>query len=91
MSDMVKPATFRIRFEAEDGEIISNEVLYKADSKSKQPGDRIVALHFDIKKKAYSNDRKYFLKELNEETNAEIMSRQVIMDLPVTDDFGFGI
>lgn len=91
VSDMVKPATFRIRFEAEDGEIISNEVLYKADSKSKQPGDRIVALHFDIKKKAYSNDRKYFLKVLNEETNAEIMSRQVIMDLPFTDDFGFGI
>ena len=91
VSDMVKPATFRIRFESEDGEIISNEVLYKADNRSNQPGDRIVALHFDIKKKSYSNDRKYFLKVLNEETNAELMSRQVIMDLPFTEDFGFGV
>lgn len=91
ISDVVKAATYRIRFESDTGEIISNEVIYTADSKSKNPGDRMVSLHFDIKRKSYGNDHKYFLKELKEETGAEIQSRQVIMNLPFTDDFGFGL
>lgn len=91
VSDVVKPATYRIRFESDAGEVISNEVLYTADSSSENPGDRMVSLHFDIKKKAYGSDHKYFLKVLKEESGAEVQSRQVIMDLPFTDDFGFGI
>ena len=91
VSDIVKAATYRIRFEADDGEVISNEVLYTADSSSQNPGDRMVSLHFDIKKKAYGSDHKYFLRILKDETGAEVQSRQVIMDLPFTDDFGFGV
>ena len=88
---VVKAVTYRIRFEADDGEVISNEVLYTADSSSQNPGDRMVSLHFDIKKKAYGSDHKYFLRILKDETGAEVQSRQVIMDLPFTDDFGFGV
>ena len=46
----------------------------------------MVSLHFDIKKKAYGSDHKYFLRILKDETGAEVQSRQVIMDLPFTDD-----
>lgn len=91
ISDVVKAATYRIRFESDAGEVISNEVLYTADSSSQNPGERMVSLHFDIKKKAYGSDHRYFLKVLKEETGAEVQSRQVIMDLPFTDDFGFGV
>lgn len=91
ISDVVKAATYRIRFESDAGEVISNEVLYTADSSSQKPGERMVSLHFDIKKKAYGSDHRYFLKVLKEETGAEVQSRQVIMDLPFTDDFGFGV
>lgn len=91
VSDIVKAATYRIRFESDDGEVISNEVLYMADSSSQNPGDRMVSLHFDIKKKAYGSDHKYFLRILKDETGAEVQSWQVIMDLPFTDDFGFGV
>ena len=91
VSDVVKAATYRIRFESDAGEVISNEVLYTADSSSQNPGDRMVSLHFDIKKKAYGSDHKYFLRILKDETGAEVQSRQVIMDLPFTDDFGFGV
>lgn len=91
VSDVVKAASYRIRFESDTGEVISNEVLYTADSKSGNPSDRMVSLHFDIKKKSYDSDHKYFLKILKDETGAEVQSRQVIMDLPFTDDFGFGI
>ena len=91
VSDVVKAAMYRIRFESDAGEVISNEVLYTADSSSQNPGDRMVSLHFDIKKKAYGSDHKYFLRILKDETGAEVQSRQVIMDLPFTDDFGFGV
>ena len=88
---MVKPATYRIRFESDNGEIISNEVLYTADNKDEKPGNRIITLIFDIKKKSYDSGRKYYLKMFLERNGAEAMNRQVIMDLPFTDDFGFGI
>ena len=89
VSDTVKAVTYRIRFESDEGEIISNEILFEADSRDEKPGNRIFTLSFDIKRKAYSNEHKYFLKVINEKTGAETMSRQVIMDLPFTDDFGF--
>lgn len=91
VNDVVKPATYRIRFESDNGEIISNEVLYTADNKDEKPGNRIITLSFDIKKKSYDSGRKYYLKMFLERNGAEAMNRQVIMDLPFTDDFGFGI
>ena len=91
INDLVKAATYRIHFVSSDGEIISNEVIYKADSKSDKAGDRIVSMKFDIKKKNYDNNLRYFLKVINDKTNVEVLSRQVIMDLPFTDDFGFGV
>ena len=91
INDLVKAATYRIHFVSSDGEIISNEVIYKADSKSDKAGDRFVSMKFDIKKKNYDNNLRYFLKVINDKTNVEVLSRQVIMDLPFTDDFGFGV
>lgn len=91
VSDMVKAATYRIHFVSSEGELISNEVIYKADHKAEKAGERIVTLNFDIKKKKYDNDLRYFLKVIHDKTNVEILSRQVMMDLPFTDDFGFGV
>ena len=91
VSDLVKATTYRIHFVSSDGEVISNEVIYKADSKSDKAGERIASLKFDIKKKNYDGNLRYFLKVINDKTNVEILSRQVIMDLPFTDDFGFGV
>lgn len=31
------------------------------------------------------------VKVINDKTNVEVLSRQVIIDLPFTDDFGFGV
>ena len=89
VSDTVKPLNARIRFEAEDGEIISNEVLYKADSKADDPRDRMFKLRFDIKRKEYSQDKKYFLKVIDDKKKSVVMERQVIIDLPFTENFGF--
>ena len=89
VSDTMKPLNARIRFEAEDGEMISNEVLYKADSKAEDPRERMFRLRFDIKRKSYSQDKKYFLRVIDDKRRAVVMERQVIIDLPFTDNFGF--
>ena len=69
ISDVVKPATYRIRFETGSGEVISNEVLYRAESKAVAPGDRIVVLSFDLQKKNYDlNDRKRIINRCIEKT-----------------------
>lgn len=92
VSDTVKAATYRIRFEADTGEILSNEAIHLADRKGEKPGERIVTLGFDIKRKSYGDGHRYFLKmfRAEEKGDVEVMSRQVIMDLPFTDDYGFG-
>ena len=91
VSDLVKAATYRIHFVSSEGEIISNEVIYKVASKSDKAGERIESLKFDIKRKNYDSNLRYFLKVINDKTNVEVLSRQVIIDLPFTDDFGFGV
>lgn len=89
VSDTIKAAKYKIFFAADDGEKISNEVIYMADNKSEDPKDRMFRLRFDIKRKTYSNDRKYYLKIINDKTGKPILEKQVIMDLPFTDNFGF--
>lgn len=89
ISDTVKPLNARIRFEEEGGEIISNEVLYRADSKSEDPRNRMFRLRFDLKRKTYSQDKRYVLKVMNDKTKSVVLERQVIVDLPFTEDFGF--
>lgn len=85
VSDTVKPLNARIRFEAEDGEVISNEALYKAED----PRERMFKLRFDIKRKTYSQEKKYFLRVIDDKKKSVVMERQVIIDLPFTDNFGF--
>lgn len=82
ISDVIKPVTYRIRFETGSGEIISNEVLYRAESKAAAPGERIVVLCFDLQKKNYDLDDRYYLKVINEKTGQETLAREVVMDLP---------
>ena len=89
VSDTVESAMYRLKFVSDDDQVISNEVLLQADSKDDKPGNRIYTVTFDIKRKTYGPEHKYFLKVINEKTGIEILSRQIIMDLPFTQDFGF--
>ena len=89
VSDTVKKASYKISFVSSDGELISNEIPYEADSTSDDPRDRMFRLKFEIKKKSYDMDKQYYLKIVNAKTGKEILSKQVIIDLPFTDNFGF--
>ena len=91
VSDTIKPATYKIRFENEDGELISNEEIYVAKSRSKESIDRIFKLNFRLRNKKYTQDEKYYFTITDVETGIEIYRQQVIIDIAFADDFGFDI
>ena len=89
VSDVIKAGQFRIRFETEDGEVISNEQMFKAESTEPSADKRIVSIRFNIKRKQYTTDHRYFLTVTDMRTGEEQLHKQVLIDLPMTDDFGF--
>jgi hypothetical protein len=91
ISDVINPATYKIYFIDESGEIISNEEIHVANSKEKESANRIFKLKFNLKNQKYSRDKKYYLMAVDTETNMEILRHEVIMDIAFADDFGFDI
>ena len=82
VSDVVKSATYKIHFETGSGELISNEPLYRAESRAAKQGDRVFTLEFDLQKRNYDANQRYYLKIINARTEKEIDSREVLLDLP---------
>lgn len=91
VSDIIKPATYKISFVDKDGELISNEEIYTAKSKSKDSSDRIFNLKFRLRNKKYSTNEEYYFVITDTETGMEIHRQQVIIDIAFADDFGFDI
>ena len=59
VSDTVKTATYKLYFISEDNEKISNENIYKADSRDSDATKRIFRMRFTFKNKKYDNDKHY--------------------------------
>ncbi len=89
VSDIVKPAVYHIYFEAEDGERISNENQYHADSTADNPLDTKAKLRFSFKNRIYSNKDKYFLIIRDDEHNIQLAKIPFIIDIAMANDFGF--
>jgi hypothetical protein len=88
---VVKAAAYRIHFETGSGELISNEPLYRAESRVAKQGkqgkqgkqvNRVSTLEFDLQKRNYDPNQWYYLKIINTRTEKEIDSREVLLDLP---------
>lgn len=91
ISDVVKPAAYKIGFVDGEGELISNEEIYTAESKLGDISNRIFKLTFRFRNKKYSRDEKYYFMITDIETGMEIYRQQVIIDIAFADDFGFDI
>ena len=91
VSDVVKPAEYKLYFISEENEKISNEHLYKADKKDSDPNKRMFRLRFNFKNKKYDTAKKYWLVATNTETGVDLFRHQVIMDIAFADDFGFDL
>lgn len=90
VSDTVKTATYKLYFISEDNEKISNENIYKADSRDPDATKRIFRMRFTFKNKKYDKDKQYYLVAYDDTTGLESFRHPVIMDLAFADDFGFG-
>jgi uncharacterized protein (TIGR02687 family) len=92
VSDIVKSAKYRICFVSANGEPISNEIIYEANSKDEESAKRLIKLKFTFKNKRYDNSEKYYLVaflEPKKEYQEPVFKRQFIMDIAFADDFGF--
>ena len=89
VSDIVKSATYHIYFEAEDGERVSNENQYNADSSDKNPLNTKAKLRFSFKNRIYSNRDKYYLIIMDEEHNIQLAKIPFTIDIAMANDFGF--
>ena len=89
VSDIAKPAIYKLFFISEDNEKISNENIYVADSKETEGTKRIVRLTFSFKNKKYDKNRQYYLIAYDNDSGIELFRHPVIMDLAFADDFGF--
>lgn len=82
VNDVVKAAAYKVHFETGSGELISNEPLYRAESRAVKQGERVFTLEFDLQKRNYDANQRYYLKIINARTEKEIDSREVLLDLP---------
>ena len=92
VSDTQKATTYRMFFQSEDNERISNEAIYVADSREKDAQKRIFRERFTFKNKKYDKNKQYYLVvcDDNDELGGELFRHPVIMDIAFADDFGFG-
>ena len=90
VSDTVKATTYRLYFADEDGNKISNEHMYVADSKEPETVNRGFDLKFTFKNQSYDKTKKYYLIIVDDKTGMETFRREVIMDLAFAGNFGFG-
>ena len=89
VSDTVKAATYKMVFMSEDGERISNENIYVADSREPDSQKRIFRMRFNFKNKSYEKSKQYYLVVYDANTEIEAFRHPVIMDLAFADDFGW--
>lgn len=89
VSDTVKAATYKMVFMSEDGERISNENIYVADSREPDSQKRIFRMRFNFKNKSYDKSKQYYLVVYDANTEIEAFRHPVIMDLAFADDFGW--
>lgn len=91
VSDVVKPATYRIYFISEDNEKISNEVTYVADNRDEDVHKRKFRVKFTFKDKTYDKNKQYYLVVYDEATGLEQWRHSMVIDILFSGDFGFGL
>ena len=52
--------------------------------------ERMFRLRFSFKNQKYDNKKPYYLVAYDDKNSVEVLRRQVVMDIAMADDFGFG-
>lgn len=80
VSDTAKEATYRMTFLSDDGEHISNENIYVADSREPDSARRMFRMRFHFKNRRYDPNKQYYLVVTDDETGIEQFRHPVIVD-----------
>jgi len=91
VSDVVKPATYKVCFIDGNGQTISNEAMVAADKRDSDSAKRLFRLRFTFRNQKYDRGEQYYLIAVDTASGLEAFRHQVTMDLAFADDFGFGI
>lgn len=91
VSDTIMPVVLKAYFINEAGEKISNENLIYADKKNEPAEKRIFKEKFTFRNRKYSKNEKYYLVLLDDKTDVELGRYEFIIDIALSDDFGFGV
>ena len=89
VSDVIKPATYHIYFEAANGERVSNENQFHADSTDTNPINTKAKFRFAFKNRIYSNKDEYYLIIRDDEHNIQLAKIPFTIDIAMANDFGF--
>lgn len=89
ISDSITKGQYALYFEDQNGNRISNENMYFADSTSLQAADRFSNFTFNFVNRNYSIDEKVFLVIKNSDTQIENDRVEFVIDNPFAGDFGF--
>lgn len=76
-------------FMSDDGERISNENTYVADSREPDSSKRIFRMRFNFKNQKYDRSKQYYLVVSDANTEIELFRHNVVMDIAFADDFGW--
>ncbi|MGP6140551.1 BREX-1 system phosphatase PglZ type A [Jeotgalibaca sp. A127] len=89
ISNVVKPATYKVFFMDEEENLISNENIHVANNKESDASKRLFKLRFSLKNQTYNRSNKYYLVAINEQTGLRIMRHEIMVDIAFAGDFGF--
>lgn len=84
ISDSVKPTTYRIVLIDQDGNAVSNEILYTAGNRNPESNQRLFRLQFALKEQRYEMDKPYYLIAVNAQ-GEEVIRHLITIDIPFVD------
>lgn len=89
ISNVVKPATYKVFFMDEKEKMISNEKIHVANSKETDASKRLFKLRFSLKNQTYDRNKKYYLVAVNEQTGLRVLQHEIMIDIAFSGDYGF--
>lgn len=89
VSNVWKAAKYSLYFKSDQGEIITNQISFAADSAITKSDKRMSSVIFQFKNQEYSKNRKYFFIAEDTGNQTVTIHHEVLVDLMRTDDYGF--
>lgn len=81
VSDTAKEMAYRMVFLSEEGERISNENIYLADSRELDSARRMFRVRFHFKNQKYDRSKQYYLVVTDDKTGIEQFRHPVVVDI----------